>query len=251
MIFRLLTALISLLLISCGDSASHTGSTSPQSGEVSIAHLKSLCKGDHYAITADYTIRGIIVATDWCGEMNKSAVIVDRSGGLEFAVDSRNINERLPIYSEVEIYCNGLMLARVGGKIEMGLPSTSDFALDNINDEVVDNHIRIIGQNSEISPETKRFDDIDASDISSIVRFEDVRIACEEGQRWCDTLDGEVVTTYRTLVDSEGNTFALRTLSTCLYALDEMPTDEISVIGAIDYADDRYFLTIVNGWITQ
>ena len=247
MISRLILTLISLLTL----CACHIEPSEQKATDVSIAYLKSLCVGSHYRINSDYRLRGVVVASEWLGELYNSIIIKDESGHLEVMVDVEDVATRLPIYSEVEIYCNGLMLARVGGKIEMGLPSTSDFALDNINDEVVDNHIRIIGQNSEISPETKRFDDIDASDISSIVRFEDVRIACEEGQRWCDTLDGEVVTTYRTLVDSEGNTFALRTLSTCLYALDEMPTDEISVIGAIDYADDRYFLTIVNGWITQ
>ena len=247
MISRLILTLISLLTL----CACHIEPSEQKATDVSIAYLKSLCVGSHYRINSDYRLRGVIIASEWLGELYNSIIIKDESGHLEVMVDVEDVATRLPIYSEVEIYCNGLMLARVGGKIEMGLPSTSDFALDNINDEVVDNHIRIIGQNSEISPETKRFDDIDASDISSIVRFEDVRIACEEGQRWCDTLDGEVVTTYRTLVDSEDNTFAIRILPTSHYALDEMPTDEISVIGAIDYADDRYFLTIVNGWITQ
>ena len=247
MISRLILTLISLLTL----CACHIEPSEQKATDVSIAYLKSLCVGSHYRINSDYRLRGVVVASEWLGELYNSIIIKDESGHLEVMVDVEDVATRLPIYSEVEIYCNGLMLARVGGKIEMGLPSTSDFALDNINDEVVDNHIRIIGQNSEISPETKRFDDIDASDISSIVRFEDVRIACEEGQRWCDTLDGEVVTTYRTLVDSEDNTFAIRILPTSHYALDEMPTDEISVIGAIDYADDRYFLTIVNGWITQ
>ena len=247
MISRLILTLISLLTL----CACHIEPSEQKATDVSIAYLKSLCVGSHYRINSDYRLRGVIIASEWLGELYNSIIIKDESGHLEVMVDVEDVATRLPIYSEVEICCNGLMLARVGGKIEMGLPSTSDFALDNINDEVVDNHIRIIGQNSEISPETKRFDDIDASDISSIVRFEDVRIACEEGQRWCDTLDGEVVTTYRTLVDSEDNTFAIRILPTSHYALDEMPTDEISVIGAIDYADDRYFLTIVNGWITQ
>ena len=63
---------------------------------------------------------------------------------------------------------------------------------------------------------------------------------------WCDTIEGEVVTTYRTLIDSAGNTMPIRTLSTCEYALEKMPKNEISVIGIIDYADNRYFLRIVN-----
>ena len=248
MISRLILTLISLLTL----CACHIEPSEQKATDVSIAYLKSLCVGSHYRINSDYRLRGVVVASEWLGELYNSIIIKDESGYLEIMVDVADVETRLPIYSEVEIGCNGLMLARVGGKIEMGLPSTSDFVLDNIGEEVVDNHIRIVGQNSSITPATKRFAEINACDISTIVRFENVHILLEnEGQRWCDTLDGEVVTTYRTLVDSEDNTFAIRILPTSHYALDEMPTDEISVIGAIDYADDRYFLTIVNGWITQ
>lgn len=252
MIFRLLIALISLLFISCGDSAGHTEGSSPQSGEVSIAHLKSLCKGDHYAITADYSIRGIIVATDWCGEMNKSAVVVDRSGGLEFAIDVRNINERLPIYSEVTIFCNGLTLARIGGKIELGTTPTGDFPLGNIDDEMIDRYIRIEGICEDFVPATKRITEIGVGDVSAFVMFKNLRICdAEQGLAWCDIVDGKPTTTLRTLVDREGNTLAIRTLATCDYAEVPIPTKEISVAGIVDFADNRYFLRIANRSIIQ
>lgn len=245
MIFRLLTAIFSIaLLLSCDHPATEQ--------EISVAHLKSLCRGDHYRITDDYIVRGVVVATDWLGEMNKSAVIVDDSGGLEFAIDLHNISSRLPIYSEVSIFCNGLFLARIGSKITLGAAPTGDFPLDNINDEMIDRYIRVEGSREMVSISTKRFCDIVASDISNLVRFDNVRIVeAEEGLPWCDTVDGEIVTTYRTLIDHEGNTFALRTLSSCHYATEAMPQNEISVVGIVDYADDRYFLRIVNKGIIQ
>ena len=246
MIFRILGIIYSLLLlISC----STTESATSQPKEVSIAYLKSLCQGDHYRIVNDYTVRGVVVATDWLGEMNKSAVIVDSSGGLEFAIDSRDINEHLPIYSEVEILCNGLMLARIGGKIELGAPPTGTFPLDNIDDEMFDRYIRVIGSCKDFTPTTKRFTDICADDISTVVRFENVRICEEEqGLSWCDLENDKPKTTYRTLIDRDGNTFAVRTLGTCHYATEIMPTKEISVVGVIDYSANRYFLRIVNKW---
>ena len=65
--------------------------------------------------------------------------------------------------------------------------------------------------------------------------------------KWCDTDEnGEVITTDRTFVDSEGNAFTLRTLATCHYAKEVIPTTEIAVIGVIDYSDNRYFLRIIN-----
>lgn len=250
MIFRCLAILFSsLFLIACSNRANDYNASSHSQG-VSISHLKSLCKGDHYRIVNDYTVRGVVVATDWLGELNKSAIIVDESGGLEFAIDSRNISEHLPIYSEVTILCNGLMLARIGGKIELGAVPTGDFPLDNIDDEMFDRYIRVVGICEDFAPTTKRISEIGVADISSVVRFDNLRLSTEgEGLKWCDTVDGKPITTYRTFVDSEGNTLDIRTLSSCSYALEDIPQNEITVIGVIDFSDNRYFLRIVNKWI--
>ena len=243
MISRLLIAIISLLLV-CACSPTNS---SPQSSEVSIAYLKSLCKGDHYRISSNYTIHGIVVATDWLGELNKSAIIVDETGGLEFAIESYNIEETLPIFSKVEISCNGMMLARIGSKIELGMPPSGDFPLDNIDDELFDRYIRIIDYNSNIDTPTKQFSEIGTQDIGNVVRFENVRFCDEELYlTWCDFEDGEALTTTRTLVNREGERFDVRILSTCHYAKEVMPIDEISVIGVIDYSDNRYFIRIIN-----
>lgn len=197
-------------------------------------------------------VRGVVVATDWLGEMNKSAVIVDESGGLEFAIDSRQIRDILPIYSEVSIYCNGLMLARVGGKIELGAPPTGEFPLDNIDDEMFNRYIRVEGVCENFTPPTKRINELGVDDIGSLIRFDNVRICDEErGLAWCDTEYGTPVTTYRTFIDSEGNSLAVRTLATCHYAGEAIPTKEISVVGIVDYSDNRYFLRIVNKWFTE
>lgn len=252
MIFRLLITLISAVLLSaCSNGFDQdSGKYAPQ--EVSIAYLKSLCTGSHYRIIGDYSVRGVVVATDWLGEMNKSAIIVDESGGLEFAIDSRQIRDILPIYSEVSIYCNGLMLARVGGKIELGAPPTGEFPLDNIDDEMFNRYIRVEGICEDFTPPTKRINELGVEDVSRLIRFDNLKVCDEDcGLAWCDFEYGEAVTTYRTFVDSEGNALAVRTLSTCHYANEVMPTKEISVVGIVDYSDNRYFLRIVNKWFTE
>ena len=252
MIFRFLTILFSSFLFIACANRSNDDNIASHSQEVSIAHLKSLCKGDHYRIVNDYTVRGVVVATDWLGELNKSAIIVDESGGLGFAIDSRNISVHLPIYSEVTILCNGLMLARIGGKIELGAVPTGDFPLDNIDDEMFDRYIRVVGVCEDFAPTTKRISEIGVADISSVVRFDNLSLSTEgEGLKWCDTVDGKPITTCRTFVDSEGNTLDIRTLSSCSYALENIPQNEITVIGVIDYSDNRYFLKVVNRTIIE
>ena len=194
-----------------------------------------------------------MVATDWLGELHKSVIIVDETGGLEISIDSHNISEQLPIFSETTIFCNGLALARIGSKIELGAMPTGDFPLDNIGDEMLNRYIRVGAIREDYTPATKRFSEIGVADISNIFRFEDIRICDEErGLSWCNTDEnGDLVTTYRTFVDGEGNALAVCTLPTCIYAKDEIPAQKITVIGAIDYSDNRYFLRIVNKSIIE
>lgn len=242
MILRCFLLLISLLAMGCSKPQPKNGDVE----EVSIAYLKSLCRGSHYRIASDYKISGTVVATDWLGELHNSFLVVDDTAGIEVALESYNVAELLPIYSRVEILCSGLMLARVGGKVELGAPATGSFLLDNIAGDMIGRTIRVVGTGDYSIP-TKTIKELTIADIGSVARFDDVEVCeSERGLAWCNSVDGEAETTWRTIVDAEGNTLYIRTLSTCHYALEEMPTKKFSVAGIVDYADDRYFLRIIN-----
>lgn len=249
MIYRAIILLCSIIIA----TACHTPSNYTELSEsVSIAQLKSLCKGDHHRIVEDITVQGVVVAGDWLGELHKSIIIADETGGLEIAIESQNISSIIPTFCRVAIQCNGLMLARVGGKIELGASPTGDFLLDNISEEMIERHIRIVERSCDILPATKQFSEIGSDDISRYVKFDHIRICdMERGLSWCDEVDDEYVTTIRTFIDSEGNTFAIQTLPTCKYAHEKIPENEISVAGVIDFSDNRYFLRIVNKSIIQ
>lgn len=244
MILRILAIYISLLSI----ASCYSIQNSPvEGGDISIAHLKSLCRGENYRITNDYRIRGVVVANNWLGEFPQSIIVMDRSGGIEVAIEDAISDNPIKIYSEVEILCNGLMLARTGGKISLGVPPTGDFPLDNIPEVMIGRYIRTTGYCSDFVPSSKRFSDITPSDISSLILFRNIRLCSEEhGLRWCDVADSIAITTYRSFIDSEGDTLTIRTLPSCIYAKEVIPTNEISVAGVVDYANNRYFLRIAN-----
>lgn len=246
MMFQLLIAIFSLFIISgCSDTPKVS-----QPREVSIAYLKSLCRGEHYRITGDYTIRGVVLANDWLGEINQGVIIVDDSGGIELSIKDEHINNNLPIFSEVTIFCNGLTLARIGRKIELGTHPIDDFPIGNIDQDMLDRYIRIEGVCDDYKHITKQISEIGVEDISRVIRFDNLRICDEEqGLLWCDIIEGEATETFRSLIDNKGDTLKVRMLPTCYYAKDKIPTKEISVIGVIDYTDNRYFLQIVNKWI--
>lgn len=244
MILRILAIYISLLSI----ASCYSIQNSPvEGGDISIAHLKSLCRGESYRITNDYRIRGVVVANNWLGEFPQSIIVMDRSGGIEVAIEDAISDNPIKIYSEVEILCSGLMLARTGGKISLGASPTGDFPLDNIAEEMINRYIRTTGYCSDFAPSTKRISEITPSDISTLCLFRNIRLCQEErGLKWCDVVDEEVVTTYRSFVDEEGDTLTIRTLPSCVYAKEVIPTNEISVAGVVDYANNRYFLRIAN-----
>lgn len=216
-------------------------------GKVSIAHLKALCSGNDYRIMHDYSISGTVVANDWLGEMYKSIVVADDTAGIEIAIDSNNIASWLPIYSKITIFCNGLMLSRIGGKIELGAPPTQEFKIDNIEEHIAKRIITIEGADSDYTPAKRSITEIGVGDISNVAWLDGVRIiANEQGLSWCDTEDGRPTTTIRTIEDSDGNRLDIRTLGTCQYANERVPSGEFSVVGIIDYSGGRYTLRIIN-----
>lgn len=232
------------MLTSCYDP--NTPGT-PQSGEVSIAHLKSLCQGDSCNITHDYTISGTVIANDWLGELHKSVVVADDTAGIEIAIESNNLSAWLPIYSKVTIFCNGLTLARVGGKIELGTPPTQTFMLDNIDETLARKIIIPIGEDRDYAPDKRTIDKIALSDISNAVWIERVHIVeAEVGLSWCDSEDGKPITTTRHIEDENGHTLAIRTLGTCRYGNETLPVGTFSVVGIIDYSGGSYLLRIIN-----
>ena len=246
-IFRIAVKHLFIILCTFAVSCNNVAPDDAAYNVVSIAYLKSQCRGDHYRIAGDYAICGTVVASDWLGELYKTILVVDDTAGVEVAIDSHNIAGWLPIYSKVRISCNGLMLARVGGKIELGAAPTEGFLLDNIDEDVARRIISIEGVEENFTPATKRIAEIGLSDISSLVRLEGLHIIdAEQGLAWCDSVDGQARTTVRTAVDAEGRTLAIQTLASCRYALQAMPSEEFSVVGMVEYSNSTYTLRIIN-----
>lgn len=251
---RLLIPLISLLLsVSCDTSSalSYPEKESPKS--VSVAYLKSLCRDGIYGITEDLTISGTVIANDWLGESYKSIVVLDSTGGVEIDIDMLSIYRTIPIYSRATVFCNGMTLARVGGKTVLGAHPTGAFPVDGIDGGLLSRYIRIDSESGDdLRPTARRFTDISAADIGNFVCFTDITADSDDTNgKWCDLADGKYITTTRRITDRDGNGFAVRTLGTCRYAGEAIPAGRFTVAGIIDYSGGEYFLRIVNHGIIE
>ncbi len=251
---RLLVLTISLLALSCeGGSGlrypegSGNGAETP-AADTSIAFLKSLCSDRACTITEDMTIAGTVVANDWLGEFYKSIVVVDATAGIEVSIDSSRIYRDIPVYSKVTIFCNGMALGRVGGKVVLGAPPTGDFPVDAIPELFISRYIRIDARNHKVEPLERTTATIDVNEISSCIRLRGVSIHGDRGNGlWCELSDGEPVTTTRRIADDAGGTLAIRTDGRCLYAEEPLPEGKFTVTGILDYSGGEYYLRIANG----
>ena len=250
---RVVIALCSLcLVVACGSATRPEFSELPddksERGLVSIAYLKSLCKGLSTTITSDISIRGTVVANDVLGEFYKTLVVVDACGGVEIALDTERLCADFPIYANVSVTCNGLAVGRVGGKVVLGAKPTGEYTVDRIAEGDVSKYL--VWRQGDVTsavPRRVAIAKLGVECVSEYVMIEGVRFADEEvGLQWCDRVDEEFVDTERHIVDAAGDILSVKVAARCEYAGEKIPSGVGTVCGILDYSGDGFFLRIAN-----
>ena len=233
-------------MVGCNTASEPVYESTPTETRRSIAGLKSRCDGSiQTRITEDLAIRGQVVANDLFGEFLQEIVIQDESGGIGIALEGEQLHDRFPFGALVEIRCNGLMLFDYGGKVGIG-SEADDWGNRAIPAEEIDRHVRISTEVEQM-PRAVRlaFDEVGSRHIDTRVRFDRVQFA-EPGKTWCDTdpENGRFVTTEREIIDPLGRSFVVRTLRSCIYAMEPLPNGNGSIIGVIDYFAGKYSVRV-------
>lgn len=231
-------------------SSSPPGKYGDYPSEVSVAYLKSLCKGSSTVIRNDLTVTGRVVATDKLSEFRGAVVVADAGGGIEISVDSERTDILMPLYSEVKIHCQMLALGDYGGKIILGAEPSSGYAVDRLSESDLPHFVEVLSTATSL-PEAfpVEIGALSAADISRYVVLDDVRfVDGETGLAWCD-FDPQTmrrVDTYRHIVDSAGDTLAVYTRGACAYASVMLPSGDCRIYGIVDCFNGGYSLTVSN-----
>lgn len=225
--------LAALLLAGCDRATTlEFGNAGQPRPTCSIARLKSRCEGQYYPIADQTVVRGIVTGNNRFGEFYDRLIIEDASGGLSIAVEYDAADNAYPLGEELIVYCNGLTLYDYGGKIELG--KAADGSTRIPHDEA-QRYLRLSGLPAE-RPAARPvgIGELTAADADTYVRIDGVHFT--QRAAWCDTdpLTGRYVTTERTLEDADGNTLAVRTLGSCLYAGEPLPSGSGSLCGIVD-----------------
>ncbi len=209
---------------------------------VTVARLKTLCDGQHYPIVDQTVVRGVVTGNNRYGEFSRELVIQDATGGISIAADYSAADNAYPLGEELIVYCNGLTLYDYGGKIELGKVTDENRFIPR---EELGKYLRISGRKSEqIEARPTGIAELTSRHADTYVRIDGVHFL--ESGTWCDRdpETGRYTTTERTLADAAGNTLAVRTAGTALYADDPLPSGSGSLCGIVDYFDGKYSLRI-------
>lgn len=103
-------SLLLFVLQACGNASSlEYESGDGTARHVSIAYLKSLCRGVLYPVTEDLWIEGCVVGNDLYGEFSDALVVEDESGGIEVLIDAKRLYRTFDAGSTVRVYCLSLI----------------------------------------------------------------------------------------------------------------------------------------------
>lgn len=239
---------VSLLWAGSCDKADEPGyMPGPDAVFMSIAHLKSLCTKASVTLTRDIRLRCVVTANDHYGEFDRTLVVADASGGIEVAVDAADLYRDYPLGANLTLYCNGLALGDYGGKIQLGAPPRGDYAVDRIPARELSHYLRCNdGGTLQRDFVRRSISEISLRDVDTYVRFDQVRFTTQG--TWCDIdpLSGKRLTTERTIVDSTGATFRVRTLGSAHYAGEPLPKGKGSLCGIVDYFNGEFARRVTN-----
>lgn len=200
-----------------------------------IAHVKSLFTGTIIPIDSDFVIKGVVIGDDHSGNLYKSLVIQDSTGGINIQLDQSNFFTTYKVGRNVFIKCRGLVLGDYNGLIQLGGyidHSSGTPSVGRIPQSLIPAHL-VAGKWNQ--PYTvKTITDISSLDYNidqnKIIRIDNVHFensaVC---QTWADLI-GQT-SGNRNLVDANGNIIVVRTSNFTTFAGNKIPGDTGSVIG--------------------
>ena len=237
---------ISLLLVACGSQEIGDYESQAQ-GKISIAHLKTLLKGNSYRISDDVTIEGYVIANDLYSEYVKEIVIADQSGGIVIAVDEAQSSIRFPISAHITINCSGLQLGFINGRVTLGEKSSDGYRVERISQQNIARHIHIDKENPQtIEPNTICIEEITSLLAGNFIAIKDVEFE-DAGKSWCekDLSNNEYTDTIRYATDKDGNKIGVYTSRLCEYGGEIIPSGRGEICGIVETIDREPMIRII------
>ena len=181
---------------------------------------------------------GRVVADDASGNFYRSIVVADESAGVEVKIGGWDLAGLYPVGSQVAIYAEGLVVARVDGVLTLGA-KVYDWSGGRVEPimtrEEIARRVVVTDFVASVEPRVMYIGDLTENDCGTLVRVEGLTYVGEP-MGWGTTEYGSE--TDREFVDSEGCRILVRTSRYADFAEHQVPRREVALCGIL--YRDRY-----------
>lgn len=200
-------------------------------------------------ITEDIIIEGKVISSDKAGNIYKTLIIQDGTGGIKIKSGLTGLYNFYKLGQTVYVKCKGLQLGAYGQSVEIGATPAegSKYETDYIPAGLFPNYVFGGEKGESIAPKAiESLSDIPKRNEgdNTLVMLEKVQFKTSElGLTW--SLD-ESAGTNRALIDENGKEIAVRTSGYSNFALDVLPEGSGSFTAILTYFNTTPQLTVVS-----
>lgn len=216
----------------------------------SIEELKSLYTegGAVIDIKEDFVVQGKVISSDKEGNIYKSLVIQDETGGIEVKINSSGLYNYFKLGTTVFLRANNLKLGAYGGTLSIGsVPVDKNYENDFIPAPVMENYVIKAGDGTPVKPTLLTITTLNSAYSNMLIKLDGVQFLESEVANDLTFADGvNQKTENRTLVDAKGNRLVVRTSGYARFAKTLLPLGSGSVTGILTYFNQTAQLTIVS-----
>ena len=216
----------------------------------SIKELKSLYVegGKVIDMIDDYVVQGKVISSDKEGNIYKSLVIQDETGGIEIKINSSGLYNYFKQGTTVFLRANKLNVGAYGGTLSIGsVPVDKNYENDFIPAAVMENYIIKAGKGEPVKPTLLTIPTLKSEYNNMLINLYNVQFLQSEVANDLTFADGvNQQTENRTLVDAKGNRLVVRTSGYARFAQTLLPLGSGSVTGILTYFHETAQLTIIS-----
>lgn len=216
----------------------------------SIEELKSLYAegGTVIDMEDDFVVQGKVISSDKEGNIYKSLVIQDETGGIEIKINSSGLYNYYKLGSTVFLRANKLKVGAYGGTLSIGsIPVDKNYENDFIPSPLMGDYVIKAGTGTPVKPTLLTIPTLNRDYNNMLIKLDEVQFLESEVANDLTFADGVNQTTEnRTLVDVKGNRLVVRTSGYARFAQTLLPLGSGSVTGILTYFRETAQLTIVS-----
>lgn len=211
-----------------------------------IQELKSMYTHGGKVIERYLVIKGKVISSDKEGNVYKSLMIQDETGGIEIKINSSGLYNYYKPGRVIYLDAFNLKLGSYGGTLSIGaIPVDENYENDFIPAPVMKNYLTKGEKEAPVTPRLLSINELSPKYSNTLVKIDDVQfLESELSLSYADGINNE--TENRTLIDNKGNRLVVRTSGYARFAETKVAQGSGSITGILTYFNQTAQLTIIS-----